>query len=230
MRRASTVLLSLIWLASQPCAWAAEVSFSPATGGGRFQGMVQSLQERRWKNVTRQGSDISCGTAALDTILRYQFGEQVSENTLVRAILKQVASEDVKKRGGFSLLDLKRVATSLGYRVQGYKLTLEQLATFGTPAIIAITVRGYKHFVVFRGMLGDRVILADPAFGNTLMEASQFESIWQGVALVLSKNMKQIPANLRVTQEDVSVGESHEALNAFVGRGEVHTGVGPDEF
>ena len=46
------------------------------------------------------------------------------------------------------------------------------------PIIVPISVHGYQHFVVFRGVLNDRVLLADPAFGNRTMSRSRFENAW----------------------------------------------------
>ena len=44
--------------------------------------------------------------------------------------------------------------------------------------IVPISTYGYQHFVVFRGLLGNRVLLADPAFGNRTMLRSTFEDAW----------------------------------------------------
>ena len=41
-----------------------------------------------------------------------------------------------------------------------------------------INLFGDNHFVIFRGMLRDRVLLADPAFGNRTMSVERFESAW----------------------------------------------------
>lgn len=229
MKPRSVSLILAVWLAGQPLALAAEVSLSPMAGAGRYRVSIESLHERRWKHVIRQGMDISCGSAALATILRYQFGQQVSERAIIQSILRNVKQEEVRKRGGFSLLDLKRVAGDLGYTVQGYKTSLEQLRKYGHPAIIPITVRNTKHFVVFRGMVGDRVVLADPAFGNIVLEENHFAKVWQGVTLVVDKKDKRIPSQLGVSPDELAVAESPEALSSFLGR-DIHTAVDPDEF
>jgi ABC-type bacteriocin/lantibiotic exporter with double-glycine peptidase domain len=46
------------------------------------------------------------------------------------------------------------------------------------PLIVPVRLRGYPHFVVFRGILGNRVLLADPAFGNRTMTVDRFERAW----------------------------------------------------
>jgi uncharacterized protein len=43
---------------------------------------------------------------------------------------------------------------------------------------VPVRFNGYNHFVVFRGMRGNRVLLADPAFGNRTMLAEKFVAAW----------------------------------------------------
>lgn len=235
------------WLALQPCGLGLPAAFTVALFGaaqagltaevsvglgvGRFQTSVQSLHERRWKNVVRQSLDISCGSAALATILRYHFGDKVSEKSLIQAILKNVTKEQVRSRGGFSLLDMKLVATARGYQVQGFKLSLKDLKKLRRPAIVPVTIRGFKHFIVFRGMANDRVVLADPAFGNTTLSASRFQSIWQGVALVISKKgqKKRFSSRLKVLSDEALAAENPSTIR-FLERITVNSVTDFDEF
>jgi hypothetical protein len=46
------------------------------------------------------------------------------------------------------------------------------------PIMVPIELFGYKHFVVFRGTRGNRVLLADPAWGTRTMTIDRFESAW----------------------------------------------------
>ena len=230
MKRRRVIGILAAWLLAQPAGLAAEITFCP-TLGSRVRASVESLLERRWKHVIRQGLDISCGSAALATILHYQFGSRVSEDALIRAILKNVKPEEVKKRGGFSLLDLKQVAGTLGYHVQGYKMTMENLRALRMPALVPIKLRGTKHFVVYRGMVGDRVVLADPSFGNTLLEEDRFAAIWERIALVVVKDgHRRTRSQLDVAQDDLPIAEDPEALSSFLRPTSVHTVVRPDEF
>ena len=231
MRRL-TILFGL-WLAVQPAAlYAAEVSFSP-TSEGRVHSSVESLLERRWRHVVKQGVDISCGSAALATLLNYHFNDPVTENAIIEVILKQVNPEDVRKHGGFSLLDLKRVGAALGYTVTGYKLSLKQIAALGVPVLIPITIREFKHFVIFRGMVGkDRVVLADPAFGNTVVERDEFEKAWKGIALVLVKKGSEtpVPSGLDVAEDNFQMIETGKAVPSFLRRAAFTTMVRPGEL
>jgi predicted double-glycine peptidase len=143
---------------------------------------VQSLLEIRQHNVVVQEFDISCGAAALATLLNFQHADMVKEKEVAKGLMRR--EEYVKNpqlvqiREGFSLLDLKRFVDSRGYEGVGYgKLTIQDLMD-KAPIMVALNMHGYNHFVVFRGMKGDRVLLADPAWGNRTMRAEHFEEVW----------------------------------------------------
>lgn len=143
---------------------------------------VKSLLEMRRDRAVVQEWDLSCGAAALATILRYQYGERVSEREIALGLMQREEYVDqpmlVRVRRGFSLLDLKRYAEQRGYRGVGYgKLGLEDL-TERAPVIVPVNFHGYNHFVVFRGVQGNRVLLADPAWGNRTMLVERFLDAW----------------------------------------------------
>lgn len=126
--------------------------------------------------------DLSCGAAALATVLKFQHGDSVSEREIAIGMMGRQEYLDnpaiVTYRQGFSLLDLKRFVDRRGYNGVGLgQLTMSDLAKYA-PIIVPISVHGYQHFVVFRGVLNDRVLLADPAFGNRTMSRSRFEKAW----------------------------------------------------
>lgn len=154
-------------------------------GGSALAGerkSVRSLIEVRKQNVIIQNWDLSCGAAALATILNYQHGELVSEREIATRMMSRAEYLAnpmlVRLRQGFSLLDLKRFVDERGYNGIGLgQLTLKHLVT-RAPVIVPINSHGYQHFVVFRGLLDNRVLLADPAFGNRTMLLSDFESAW----------------------------------------------------
>jgi hypothetical protein len=153
---------------------------SPSMAEGR--GPVKSLLEMRQDRVVVQQWDLSCGAAALATLLNYQHGDPVSEREIAKGLIQreEYLAEPllVRARHGFSLLDLKRYVEARGYQGIGYgKLTLEDLIE-RAPIMVPVRFYGYNHFVVFRGALGDRVSLADPAFGNRTMLAAKFEDAW----------------------------------------------------
>jgi len=185
--------------------------------------------EIRQERVIIQKWDLSCGAAALGTLLRYQFGEPVTEKQIARSLMSRSEyvghPELVQLREGFSLLDLKRfvetyharrvVAKSsrgktpirtqvaslqpIGSRmalhhakrrasvsarlVSVYKgeglgqLDLSDLIE-RAPIMVPVNALGYNHFVVFRGVMGNRVLVADPAWGNRTMTIDKFQRMW----------------------------------------------------
>jgi uncharacterized protein len=156
-------------------------------GGTRLAAPVISLHELRQAKLVRQNWDISCGAAALSTVLTYHYKYKISERDIILAILSEADPRQVRSQGGFSLLDLKLFVESIGYQGKGYgELMLQDLVDFGVPAIIPVQVRGYDHFIVFRGFLGNRVLLGDPAFGNLTMTIERFADIWQsGIGFIV---------------------------------------------
>jgi predicted double-glycine peptidase len=162
---------------------------------------VRSLREIRQTNVVVQEWDTSCGAAALATLLTYQHGLAVPEKTIAEAMLQRTDPLKVKVRGGFSLLDLKRFADAQGMRGIGYmQLSLDNLLELA-PAIVPVQFRGYPHFVVVRGRLGDKVLIADPAFGNRAVDVATFEESWQGnIGFVVQRRDGKAPPNMLKVQ------------------------------
>lgn len=143
---------------------------------------VVSLLEMRHQNVVLQKWDLSCGAAALTTLLNYQHGEELTEKEVAVTLMNRPEYIDrpelIQIREGFSLLDLKRYAELRGYKGIGLgKMEMKDLES-KAPLLVPINVRGYNHFVVFRGMRGNRVLLADPAWGNRTMLKDEFEQAW----------------------------------------------------
>ena len=143
---------------------------------------VRSLLEMRRERVVIQEWDLSCGAAALATLLNYQHGDPVSEREVAIGLIgreRYVRNPDlVRLQNGFSLLDLKRYAEERGYVGIGLGgLDLDELIA-RAPILVPISRGGYHHFVVFRGRMGNRVLLADPAFGTVTMPVQSFEHAW----------------------------------------------------
>lgn len=144
--------------------------------------IVRSLLEMRRDKVVVQQWDLSCGAAALATLLNYQHGDFVTEKEIAKSLIQReeyIANPAlVRAREGFSLFDLKRYVDQRGYEGIGYgKLELPEIID-RAPVMVPVNLKGYNHFVIFRGIGGNRVLLADPAWGNRTMPIEKFEKAW----------------------------------------------------
>lgn len=163
-----------IWCAAAALAVAAPAPAAPAADAK----VVRSMSQIRYAGVIRQEWDLSCGAAAIATLMTYQLGHPVTERQVALAILKHTSPALVRARFGFSLLDLKIYAATQGFAAAGYgDLTLGDLDAMA-PAIVPIRWRGFPHFIIYRGRSGDRVLVADPAFGNRTLPDATFKAIW----------------------------------------------------
>ena len=143
---------------------------------------VVSLLEMRQDKVVMQQWDLSCGAATLTTLLKYQHGIDTDEKTVAKGLINRkeyINDPDlIKRHQGFSLLDLTRYTKKIGLQGKSYGgLSLEDLSVFA-PILIPINLKGYNHFVIFKGRLGNRVLLADPAWGNRTLLVDDFNKAW----------------------------------------------------
>lgn len=211
MKHPSHVLLFLVLLAAGGCAQSSETApaefsaagaatagqatgpFAPAplsTGALRFAKPVASWKDIRERNVVMQQYDYSCGAAAMATLMRYYFGDPVTEREILKSIIDGLSEEELKKREkeGFSLLDLKQFAERRGYQAVGVRLELSALPKLRGPVLVYLELPDSKHFAILRGVRQDRVYLADPSRGNLRMPVFRFANQWpSGIALVLGK-------------------------------------------
>jgi uncharacterized protein len=184
LSRSTIVRLALSALLASTLANAA------AASGEELRG-VSSLKEIRERGVVMQNWESSCAAAALATVLTYGFRDPVNERTVALEMLKHTVAAKVKSQGGFSLLDMKRFAEGRGYEAAAYmNLSIDEMRVFHAP-ILLIQAKGYRHFVVFNGVRGDRAVIADPAFGNREIEIETLKKQWlDGIAFVVTSPNK----------------------------------------
>lgn len=159
---------------------------------------IRTLQEIRSEGVVRQRWDMSCGAAALSTLLTYDFKDNTPETAIVVWILHRVDPIRVRARGGFSLLDLKHFAQARGYRAEGFSgMTIQDLVMQKTWVITPIRSKGLDHFVVVKGVQDGRVIIGDPGFGNMTMKVDRFQHLWKnGIVFIVHP-----PTDLMITEQ-----------------------------
>ncbi len=179
-------MLLLAWAMSMawPCA-AADVAFSGVLPNGAvYRQPVESMQERRFRNLVRQHTDYSCGAAALATVLRYAYHLEADESTVIEGMMG-VSDPALVRQRGFSLLDIKRYVESLGMRGRGYRISEERLRSLRVPGLVLMDVRGFRHFVVLKQVRGDMAELADPILGNRLLPLQDFLAAWPSRAVFI---------------------------------------------
>ena len=150
------------------------------TGAGTYSAKVNVKPEivLRQENITRQKYDYSCGSAALTTLLNAQLDLNLKELDVIDGLLKHGELEKIKAGRRFSLLDMKRYLAQTGINSAGYSAAIEDLPEIQAPAIVSIVIQGFKHFVVYRGVVDGHVIIADPAFGNISVSVTKFDEMW----------------------------------------------------
>jgi predicted double-glycine peptidase len=197
-----TILLAILMFVLTGC-----VQSKDLLRQGEPTNQRHTLKDLRDMNVVKQEMDYSCGSAALATLMIYYFGDKTTEEEILTRLNSFMTEEERQKKTlvGFSLLDLKKVARSMGYRAAGFKVAAEQLARLTAPVMVFVEPRGYKHFAVLRGMSWRRVHLADPARGNLRMSLEQFIDEWRGIIFVLGKQgeeeIKDYPLAIRHNEE-----------------------------
>lgn len=152
---------------------------------------IRSIQERKFDRVVRQEYDFSCGSAALATLLTFHYDDVTSEQAPFRWMFDRGDQEKIAKVG-FSLLDMKRYLADAGYEADGYKATLDTLDEARVPAIALISVRGYRHFVVIKGIRDDNILLGDPSLGLRKMSRGEFQASWDNGILFIIRNRADI--------------------------------------
>lgn len=158
---------------------------------GAYSLHVTSLKEARFKTTVRQQFDFSCGSAATATLLTYQYGMPVTEAEVFQRMYEMGDQAKIRQRG-FSMLDMRRYLNSLGLQADGFEQPLDRLAEEGLPAIVLLNDRGYRHFVVVKGLKNGRVLLGDPARGTRAMPRSRFEKLWDNRILFVVHNRRDL--------------------------------------
>jgi hypothetical protein len=163
---------------------------------------VKSFKKKKFDYIVRQTTDFSCGAAALATLMTYYFGQDTSEYDVLNAVFVN-ADDEAKnriKRQGISLLDLKYFAETKGLVGKGYRMKVQELETLDRPAIILINYKGFKHFVVIKGISKEQVCLADPARGVWFCDLDDFEEMWSGILLAFKREKGE-----KVTRHDLEM-------------------------
>jgi predicted double-glycine peptidase len=165
---------------------------------------VEPLAVQRFNNVVRQAFDYSCGSAALTTVLDFYLGRNFQERQVMEGLLRFGETKRIVERRGFSLLDMKRLVTALGYPSGGFKAEASDLEELDHPAIAPIEYAGFKHFVVVRAVYDGHVFVADPALGNISFTMHRFLEIWDNnVLFIVFPDSDKPVSGLELSEQDL---------------------------
>jgi uncharacterized protein len=151
-------------------------------------------------NVSVQEYDFSCGSAALATLLTYSYSIPSSEPDVFKGMFERGDQAKIKQQG-FSLLDMKKYLEAHNLPSAGFRAPLAKVAQAGAPGIVLINERGYRHFVVLRGIEDGRVLLADPSVGMRSESVNAFEQEWSGIFFAILTNVKVAQASYNRPQD-----------------------------
>ena len=185
------LLLALLVALSAGSAASAATMPVPGIQGNSYAIHLTSLKEVRFRNTIRQKYDFSCGSAAVATLLTYQYGYPVDAQWVFEQMYAQGDQAKIR-REGFSLLDIKRFLQANGFEADGFIVPLEKLQQEHLPAIVLIDEKGYHHFVVVKGLAYGRVLVGDPARGTRAIPLAQFHSEWTNRLLFVIHNRRAL--------------------------------------
>jgi predicted double-glycine peptidase len=180
------LLLSAFAIALPACGFAGTLDMVHS-GGGNFRLHVSSLKALRQRDTIHQQYDFSCGSAAVATLLTYQYDYPMSEQIAFTAMYRHGNQAKIRQQG-FSLLDMKRFLAANGFQADGFVVPLNKLKKAHIPAIVLINEGGYHHFVVIKGLRNDRVLVGDPAKGTRSMPRAEFMKMWKNHLLFVIHN------------------------------------------
>ena len=175
-------------------------SFPIIEGGGYAILDVENLRDRKFATTIRQQFDFSCGSAAVATLLTYHYDQPTSETDAFRSMW-DVGDQARIQEVGFSLLEMKNYLKSLGYRADGFRLSLDRIQEIGVPGIALVDIQGYKHFVIIKGITKDKVLFGDPSRGISARSRADFEEIWDGTILFVRSHVEIGRANFNSVQD-----------------------------
>ncbi len=116
---------------------------------------------------------VECGAAALAMVLAHH-GAWIP--------LEQLRIACGVSRDGSKASNIVKAAVKLGMAAKGFRKEVSTLPELPMPCIIHWN---FNHFVVLEGIDGDRVSINDPAVGRRLVDLSELDRCFTGVALTM---------------------------------------------
>lgn len=153
------------------------------------EGLRLFHQSKRFKSlnsgaIIRQTSDVTCGPAALASLLHFYFGDTATEEEMAKL-------SGTYEKGTSTLLGLRNACRSKGYEAVGYRMTLPQLLdevdSSGVPVLVHFKTPSL-HYALVLGQVDNFILVSDPSQGNLSMDVADFLRRWDGMALVVTSS------------------------------------------
>jgi uncharacterized protein len=190
MKLTLPTLMFFVLTAASPMATRAATMALNDNDGHTYVLHIATLKELKYRNTIHQKYDFSCGSAAVATLLTYQYDYPVNEQVVFEQMYAHGDRQKINKEG-FSLLDIKLYLASIGFDADGFHASLDQLQKANLPAIVLIEDRGYHHFVVVKGVRYGRVLVGDPARGTRAIPLDHFNQLWKNGLLFVIHNRRE---------------------------------------
>lgn len=182
---------------------------------------IQSWKTLRDSRIVKQDLDYSCGAASLATLLNEFYGQNLTEEVLLKAIDKG----DLRA----SFENMQRALPQFGFQAQGFATSYEQLTKLKMPVVVYLKHRKDEHFSVLRGISTNTVWLADPSLGNRTYSREQFLEMFetrsndQSNADLKGKILAVLPNKEDITVQDdfftkTPIRQTAQAINLLASR------------
>jgi NHLM bacteriocin system ABC transporter peptidase/ATP-binding protein len=148
---------------------------------------------------------VECGAAALAMVLAHH-GAWIS--------LEQLRVACGVSRDGSKASNIVKAAHNFGLAAKGFRKEPSTLHELPMPCIIHWN---FNHFVVLEGIDGDRVSINDPAIGRRVLDMSELDLAFTGVALAMEpteafRKVGSKPEGLRLLLRELRSSRSPVAL------------------
>lgn len=168
------------------------VGESAGPQGNRFplgHGVIDAKAEL--ESIVWQTTDRTCGPATLATLLRFYFGELVTEQELYELSLQAMFGDSYQSMGSDThpSITIRGLKGALGaYDFQGYPVatSLDNLESYFSEYEVPVILRIYHpepHFTLLIGSVGGLFILADSMLGHVTMTGDELTSHWDNYAM-----------------------------------------------
>lgn len=149
---------------------------------------VTPFSSLKLKGTVMQGYELSCGAAALATIMDL-YGKNIDE----KQVLEKASTTDM-----LSFAQMAKISNN----ASGYKVDTSVFESLKAPVIARVDNReNYSHFVVVMNHDGDFVGILDPSFGYYIQSKKEFYKWWNeetyGYILVVMPEKLNSVSNIR---------------------------------